>query len=167
MKNLVKLLSFAAIVAFFVSSCNTDPCKDVVCGDQGVCDEGICLCNTGYEKDSAVLCNTEWSAKFIGTNLATQDTCYGDNGNFSVAYNMTISRTSEKKLSTTNLGGFGATNTVDIDVTSSTDLTINHTDVGSRVFAGTGSISGNTITLNYTVTYTDTTVDTCVAIITK
>lgn len=144
-----------------------NPCKDVDCGTSGTCTEGICVCDTGYEQDSLGACNVEWSAKFIGANLVTADTCYGDNGNFSVNYNTTITRTSEVALSSTNLGGFGATNVVNMDVTSSTNVAINsYTDVGGRIFNGTGSIANNVIDLNYTVTYSDNTVDTCNASIT-
>lgn len=181
MKNLI-ILFLAAALAF---SCNTDKCKDVVCtvgtcvegvcvdpcdsidcGIGGTCTTGLCICNTGYEQDAAGACNTEWSAKFLGANMVTADTCHGVNGNFSVNYATTITRTSEVALSSTNLGGFGSTNVVSMDVTSSTNVSINHTDVAGRIFAGSGSLLNNILTIDYTVTYSDNTVDNCTAMIT-
>jgi hypothetical protein len=148
-------------------SCNQDVCKDVVCGDNGTCDEGLCICDAGYEQDADGLCNVKWSTKFVGTNVAVADTCYGDNGAFSANYNMTITNdTTATMLSTTNLGGFGATNVVDMVATSSTTVSINDTDVAQRLFTGTGTISGSTLSLNYVVTYSDNTKDTCDAVIT-
>lgn len=181
MKNLI-ILFFAVA---FVFSCNTDKCADVVCavgtceegicidpcdsldcGIGGTCTIGVCVCNDGYEKDTAGACNIEWSAKFLGANLTTSDTCYGDNGSFAVSYATSITRTSEMAVSTTNLGGFGATNVVSMDVTSSTNVSINHTDVGGRLFTGTGSLSNNVLSVDYVVTYSDNTKDTCAASIT-
>lgn len=169
MKNLVKFLSFAALFAAFTTSCTEDdPCKDVVCGDYGNCNEGVCECVYGYEQDADGLCNTTWSAKFAaGPNAPAADTVYGDNGSSSLLYNMTVSVVDSVNLSTTNLGGFGSTNVVDMEATSSYDLLINDTDIAGRVFNGTGTINGNQITLNYTVTYNDNTVDTCETVITK
>ena len=170
MKNLVKFLSFAALVAAFTTSCTEDdPCKDVVCGDFGNCNEGICECVYGYEQDADGLCNTTWAAKFAaGPNAPAADTIHGETGNYTQAYNMTVTVTDSVNLSTTNLGGFGASNVVDMEVTSSYDILINNeTDVIGRTFNGTGTINGNEITLNYTVTYTDSTIDTCETVITK
>lgn len=162
MKNLIYLF----VGALLVIACNTDPCKNVVCGTAGTCNEGICICDTGYEQDSLGMCNIEWSAKFLGANVAAQDTCVGVNiGTFN--YNMTLARKDEKTLTTNNLAGYGSTNVVDIDVTSSTNLSVNYTDVANRVFTGTGSISGNVITLDLIVDFPNNNMnDTCTTTIT-
>lgn len=60
MKNI-----FYALACFLVllsSSCK-DPCKDVNCND-GVCLEGTCLCDDGFE---GVNCDKRESDKFVGT----------------------------------------------------------------------------------------------------
>jgi hypothetical protein len=67
MKSFIKALSFAAVFGLFATACETDPCKDVVCGDHGSCVEGVCNCETGYEKNADGLCNDEVRAKFFGT----------------------------------------------------------------------------------------------------
>ncbi|MBT8231763.1 MAG: hypothetical protein HKO66_12105 [Saprospiraceae bacterium] len=45
MKYLSQLLFLACTLLVF--SCS-DPCKDVDCGANGICDEGICNCDPGY-----------------------------------------------------------------------------------------------------------------------
>lgn len=181
MKNLI-ILFLAAALAF---SCNPDKCADVVCtvgtcvdgvcvdpcdsldcGVGGTCTTGLCICNTGYEQDSAGACNIEWSAKFLGANVAAQDVCTGvNNGTFN--YNMTISRGSENMLSTTNFAGYGASNVVNIDVTSSTNLSVNYTDVSNRVYTGSGSIANGVITMDVIVDFPNGGgSDTCVTTIT-
>lgn len=163
MKNLIYLF----IGALLVFSCTTpDPCKDKVCGTSGTCTEGICICDSGYEQDSIGACNVEWSAKFIKASAVAQDTCVGVNvGTFN--YNMGIARKSATALTTTNFAGYGAANIVEIDVTSSTNLSINYTDVANRVFTGTGSISSGVITLDVIVDFPSNPVsDTCTTTIT-
>lgn len=181
MKNLI-ILFLAAALAF---SCNTDKCKDVVCavgtcedglcvdpcdsidcGIGGTCTTGLCICDAGYSQDSAGACNIEWSAKFLGANVATQDICTGLNvGTFN--YNMTLARTSPTAISTTNFAGYGASNVVSLDVTSSNTLSVNYTDVSNRVFTGSGSIVNGVITMDVIVDFPNGTVnDTCVTTIT-
>lgn len=162
MKNLIYLF----VGALMVISCNTDPCKDKVCGTAGTCTEGICICDTGFEQDSIGACNVEWSAKFVGANMATTDTCYGTSPNATYNYNMSIARESAVLLSTTNLGKFGATNVVKIDVTASKTLSLNYTDVTGRKFTGSGSIANKKIDIDYVVLYADQTTDTCNAVVT-
>ena len=60
MKNLFQKLSAFALLVFISASCTPDPCKDVVCGVAGVCTEGICICDNGFEQDATGQCNTEW-----------------------------------------------------------------------------------------------------------
>ncbi len=51
MKFLVKMLAFATVVAFITTACNRDQCKDVVCGANSTCEEGVCVCDSGYTTD--------------------------------------------------------------------------------------------------------------------
>lgn len=160
MKSLLKSLASVFVFAILWSSCDTDPCKDVVCGDEGVCNEGICVCNLGYEKDSAGLCNTMWSTKFVGT-YNVEDICN------SGTYNnpMTVTQVDASTIAISNFGGFNnPMSVINVDVTSSFDLSIdNVTDAGNRVFNGTGFISGTTMTIDYVTTFTDGSTDTCTA----
>ena len=140
--------------------------QNIDCGF-GDCDAGMCNCQEGYAQDANGSCTVEWSAKFLGSNLSVQDSCYGQNGNFDLSYNMSIERIDEKKINTTNLGGFGATNSVQIDVVAENDLVINFADIAGREFSGTGTINNDIITIDYIVLYSDNTRDTCQAVIMK
>ena len=161
MKSLLKSLASVFVFAIMWTSCDVDPCKDVVCGDEGVCNEGICVCNLGYEKDSAGLCNVMWSSKFVGT-YNIQDSCYGISGNQTYLYQSVATQVDAQTIAVSNFAGFN--NSVNVEVTSSFDLSLNNVvDAGNRTFNGTGYINGDDITLNYVVTYSDNTTDTCVA----
>jgi hypothetical protein len=166
MKNLFYLALLLS--AFIVISCDQDPCKDVVCGNEGTCLEGICDCNFGWEKDSADLCNTPWSIKFVRPFIPSTDSCYGGSVNSGVfVYSTDINFVDATSLRTTNLFGYGSSNVIDVDVTSSTEISINHTDLAGRVFTGTGSKVGNVLTINAIVTFPNNGgADTCVTTLT-
>lgn len=77
MKKILSLL----VGGMLVVSCNTDPCKDITCGDFGACDEGLCICEAGYEQDADGLCSVEEREKFIGT-WAVAETCNNSSANY-------------------------------------------------------------------------------------
>ncbi|WP_052599614.1 hypothetical protein [Aureispira sp. CCB-QB1] len=148
MKNLIILF----LAAIFVISCDNDPCKDVVCGDQGTCTEGICVCTEGYEQDAAGLCNTEMRAKFIGSWVVS-DTC---TRSIPATYTVTTTNASSN-IKNFNIVNFWDqfTGVVVAGVTSSTEFTISRQEPDNDKFfvesIGAGSISGNTITIKYVV----------------
>lgn len=80
MKNLFTYsLSFLSVI-FLLISC--DPCKDVNCQNDGVCDEGTCTCPSGYE---GTLCEVAIRDKMIGTYYgSTECTDEYDNDTFNV-----------------------------------------------------------------------------------
>ncbi|HMN32193.1 MAG: hypothetical protein IT215_01425 [Chitinophagaceae bacterium] len=55
-------------VSFF--SCKTDKCKQVTCAYSGVCKEGVCLCQIGYEGEH---CETVTRDKFKGIFNVNED----------------------------------------------------------------------------------------------
>lgn len=44
----MKKLLYLFLVIAAITSCKKDPCKNVVCYNNGVCDDGTCLCPNGY-----------------------------------------------------------------------------------------------------------------------
>ena len=62
----IKTLLLSCILA--LASCTTDPCVDVTCYNDGVCDDGTCLCADWYEGAD---CNTEERAKYYGDYIGT------------------------------------------------------------------------------------------------
>jgi hypothetical protein len=157
MKNLIKALSFAAIVGFFATACNSDPCKDVVCGTEGDCVEGICECRLGYEEDTAGLCNIKMNSKFVGSFQAAEacDTS---------TYNYTLPITANSSATKFNIADLYLTGTLMIcDITTSDPAT--PTNVGKKftipsqtistglTCSGEGIINAATrvITVSYTI----------------
>lgn len=159
---LLPALLFAAFMTSTLTSCG-DKCKDVECGT-GACIDGTCECGDGYEGTN---CEILWTAKFLGSYLGTDVVTGGTAGNDGT-YNLNapavITAVSEAVISISNFGGFGSICQATIDRPaisgdSATGLSINYTDPAGRVFVGTASLSGNTLSGNYVVTYSDATTD--------
>ena len=87
MKALAKtfLLSAFTVTALSatvsLSSCN-EPCEAIVCASGGVCNDGDCICSSGYEGNQ---CETETREKFKGIWYVTE------NGTLSTTAQYTIS----------------------------------------------------------------------------
>ena len=173
MKNLIKFFSFAALVAIFATSCNPDPCKDVVCGTHGDCVEGTCDCRDGYEKDSSDLCNTEIRAKFFGSYSMSEDATDVQTGSTfpPVAHTVTIATASSSvsKMLVTGLGVDNANTIINADVNDAIttnfsiadgqQISVDDGSGGSVLFevrGASGSISGNTLNLTYNLHSTTT-----------
>jgi len=159
--NLIFKLGVIAALAFAVTACNTDPCKDTVCNNGGTCLEGNCTCPSGYEGDS---CQTKWSTKFVAANRNAVDVVTGP-GAGTYNYAVDITSSSATAVSIGNFGGFGTTVIVPFTVTATKAISVsNYVDATGRKFTGTGAIGADgNLVANYTVTYTDNTVDTGVA----
>ena len=155
---ILPLFIFGAFLAITTTSCG-DKCKDVEC-NTGTCLDGTCECGDGFEGTN---CEIEWSAKFTGSYLGADVVTASTAGTALGTYNLTspavITRKSETVISISNFGGF--TSFIEATLTSSTDVNINYTDPGGRKFVGTATLSGNTLSGNYVVTFTsDNTTDT-------
>lgn len=55
-------MMLASSVVF--NACTKDPCKDIICKNNGVCRDGGCKCSQGFE---GPFCATKMYEKFIGT----------------------------------------------------------------------------------------------------
>ncbi len=151
MKNLFKTFALTLLAAATFSSCEKDPCKDVVCGDQGQCVEGTCVCNAGYEKDAANLCNVEQRAKFLGS-FTVADVCSASG---SSSYITTITSGGAADVTSVRITNFWGTFTTAVNATvSGSTITIarQEPDGDDYFVEGTGTISGTTITFTYTIT---------------
>lgn len=146
-------LSFLTVIAFttvmLFNSCEDDPCKDITCLNNGTCVDGTCLCATGYEGAD---CSTKSSAKFVGTWDGV-DVC--SSGNYNYTATITESSTEADKILISNFGGFGSTVVVSATVTGST-FSVPGQTFGSVTISGSGSISGDEITITVTYTANDT-----------
>ncbi len=149
MKNLIYLFFGMLLVA----SCNTDPCKDVVCGDHGACNEGSCLCENGYEQGSNGLCDTEVRAKFAGTWVSS-DSCNTGTASYSVTIVPVTADTTLMSVSITNFWN-SFTNKIIATVTGSKTINIARQEPDNDKFfvksIGDATLSGSTMTIKYVV----------------
>ena len=166
-KKLVYFFALLGSMVFFAPACgDSDPCKDVDCGINGTCFEGVCVCNIGFEGAG---CADEWATKFLGSYLGS-DVCGGTT--YALAKPAVVTRVSESKIRIANFGGFDSILDANINLASAGSTTAeileyNYTDPTGRKFVGTGKISGSTLSGTYTVTYSDGTSETCTFTYTK
>lgn len=162
MKTPKKILSLLSLFLILVVSSCKDECDDVNCLNGGRCDDGDCICATGFEGSE---CQTETRAKFFGTYNAIES-C-SESGNFTYQINITTSAANATTVLINNFYGVGAT--VNATVSGSA-LTIPNQTVSvsgeSATFSGSGQLSGNILTLSYTVTV-GTSSESCTANCTK
>lgn len=157
MKKLV--LSLLAVGAMGLYSCVDDPCKDVDCVN-GTCDgvTGACICDDGYETDADGICNTLVVTKFLGQWNTTED-C-SQSAPFS--YNITI--TAGTAVNTIRISNFWGlfVNSVNATVSGNTvTIPSQEPDSDGYTVSGTGTISGTTLTLTYTVVDPANVADVC------
>lgn len=164
-KKLFYFIALLGSMVVFAPACgDKDACKDVDCGPNGTCFEGICECIDGYE---GTACETEWVTKFLGSYTGT-DGCGG-----TLTKPVTISKLTTETVRITNFGGFDSyvDATISLENASSASAQVislnNYQDPAGRKFSGTGKISGNTINMTYVVTYSDNTTENCTFIISK
>ncbi|MCS6929988.1 MAG: calcium-binding EGF-like domain-containing protein [Saprospiraceae bacterium] len=153
-KNRFYLLVLLGVLLAFAPSCNTDPCKDVNCSNNGTCLDGECVCDTGYEGKS---CETEWAVKFEGSYLGF-DKC--GNTTYNLSKPAVISKRSATVVRITNFGGFDSF--IDAQVTKSNELSFsNYEDPARRRFTGSATISGKKLSGSYTVRFSDGSTESC------
>ncbi|MCB0533047.1 MAG: calcium-binding EGF-like domain-containing protein [Lewinellaceae bacterium] len=154
-KKLVCLLTILGSIIFFALACaDKDACKDVDCGANGTCIDGVCDCIDGYE---GAACAEEWAQKFLG-EYEGFDVC--PSGTIPLNKPVKITRISATEVQLFNLGSFQSTliATVKLATAASTkaeDLSFDDTDTQGRKFVGSATISGSKITGSYIVTYTN------------
>ena len=142
----IKILMLSSILA--LASCTTDPCVDVTCYNDGVCDDGTCMCTDWYEGDD---CSTEERAKYYG-NYTGALNLYDPSGALAssspstlpVAVGSVINELDSDGLPfVLNASGMG---NFTIPITQ-----MNDPDLGSTFWQGSGSFSGNILSFNGTI----------------
>ena len=156
---------FAFATVTFYTSC-TDACKDVDCNDAkgGVCVDGTCDCSsaTGYEGTD---CKTEVRAKFIA-GYTVVDGCSAS-GAATYTINITISSSDVTKVLLSNFWGVFTNSVVATVNGNSLTIASQQPDLDGYIVSGNGTISGSTLSLNYTVIDPGGNTDVCSANCTK
>jgi hypothetical protein len=179
MKNLKSLLFGTALMAFsavtVLSSCEPDPCKDVVCQNGGNCDlDGNCVCPSGFQGTN---CEVKSNSVFTGTNLTGDDGCVANPAGQSYDHTATFiaDPTVANSLAITGFAGYtcvvsGTTQPLVVPVViDKNNVTVNFTGC-TYTITGTGkveTVAGATkMTIDYVAKY-GTTTETCKVVYTK
>lgn len=146
-----RLLLLLAFLSIFLFSCDPNTCRNIQCGEFGICDEGECYCEDAYEKDDNGLCNTLMRDKVLGSWSAT-NSC--DTLNNSDSLNVLESATALNAILIRDLAGFSA----DIEGTiEGADLNIERQspDNNSIYIEGSGEYDWDTEAVYWDVVITD------------
>ncbi|MBL7774086.1 MAG: hypothetical protein JNM95_14575 [Chitinophagaceae bacterium] len=145
-KNLfvASFLAIGALSTTFFTSCNPDPCKDVVCNNGGVCDEitGTCSCPSGYEGAS---CDTRTKTKYLGTYKGNGSNDHsGTYSNWSLVVGETDTTNATSATFTLkndmNVQQFQFTG----NISATGAVSLNNITVGNfKYYSGTGTIISN------------------------
>ena len=135
-------LALGTFGAVTYTSCNSDDCKDVVCNNGGTCIDGNCSCPTGFEGSD---CGTLARAKFLGTYTGSESCTLGTDN-----YSVKVTEHSDKaKMNIENLYNENFVANANPD---GNGFTIPSQSVGSSTtVSGNGTISGNNISITYTI----------------
>jgi len=139
----IKILMLSSILAF--TSCASDPCVDVTCYNDGVCDDGTCMCADWYEGAD---CSTEERAKYYGSYTGVMN-FYDPNGDLASSSNDPLVLSAGSTINEINADGLPFV----LNASGMEDFTIpitqdNDPDLGSIFFQGSGSFSGNLLSVN-------------------
>jgi len=139
----IKILMLSSILA--LASCTSDPCVDVTCYNDGVCDDGTCMCTDWYE---GMDCSTEERAKYYGSYtgaLNFYDPSGASAGSNQITMPVAVGSTINE------LDGDGLPFVLNTSGTSDFAIPItqvNDPDLGSTFWQGSGSFSGNLLSFN-------------------
>lgn len=151
-RNIFWLFAILMSAATFstLTSCEDDPCKDVVCDANSDCFDGDCICRVGYEKNAQDSCVLE-RAKFIGSYQVSDDCSQSGTATYTVS---AVAGGSDDMVSISNFWNVFA-NPVIASVSGST-ITIANQDPDNDGFTveGSGTYSNGVITMTYTITDT-------------
>lgn len=125
--------SIALFTAVTYTSCNNDPCKAIVCAAGGVCNDGDCICASGYEGNQ---CETETREKFKGIWYVTED------GTISATAQYTISVESGNNVTDLQISNFRNSFTVPVNAYVKADtLYIPQQTINNNTVQGIGYIA--------------------------
>lgn len=79
------LFSIAVALQLFYSSCKKDACENFICWNGGTCDNGVCVCASGWEGD---ICTTPVgnADPCLNVNCQNGGTCVDGSCNCTVGY---------------------------------------------------------------------------------
>lgn len=142
MKALAKTLFLSAFgftalsSAVLLSSCNNEPCDAIVCASGGVCNDGDCICASGFEGNQ---CETETREKFKGIWYVTENGTLSTTAQYTISVDTVEGENKTTDLTITNFRNY-FTRPVNAYVKADT-LYIPQQVISGNTIQGIGSIS--------------------------
>ena len=151
----IKTLILSCLLAF--ASCASDPCEDVTCYNDGVCDDGTCICADWYEGAD---CSTEERAKYYGDYIGTATfiNAAGDVSTSTDTIPVVANGSTLNELFMAN----GVPTVLDVSGTGGFTIpltAVSDPDGTTLNISGTGSFDGNLLTVTATMEFTSSTVE--------
>lgn len=143
MRTLIPIATLWALI-LSLSACQKDQCKDVDCNGNGQCIIGVCDCDEGYEGPN---CETIQREKFIGSYRGSES-CI--TGNYDYFLSISSSPTSVAEILINNLFESGESVVARMG-SDGYSFVIPSQPMGSSTVSGSGSLSGITITITFSV----------------
>jgi hypothetical protein len=158
------MLVFGSLFGLFsLAACQKDACKNSSCDNQGVCEDGKCLCQLGYQGEK---CETLWASKFQGNKYVNEMNC-----NRQYYADITLDNDTAYLLKIRNLGGYVSATacpnyTVNARLISANEFEIDDTFCTNYTMRGVGRYDPilNRLSIEYSCV-TPTHTDICVATI--
>jgi hypothetical protein len=154
--NTVISLALFTFFTLFFYSCS-DKCKKVLCANEGICIDGVCGCQPGFEGDD---CSTKTQTKFLGTyNVA--DNC-SVTGNALYTVNILADDSNHSQVYISNFNNDFAGNVRATIGLSTIEIPPQYPDSDGRSVSGNGILSGSsTIIWNYTISNPGNSTNSC------
>lgn len=164
-KNILvaSLLTVGVFSTTLFTSCDPDPCKDVVCSNGGTCTDGSCSCPSGYE---GTTCETLSTAKYLNASGTTSTWLTGTNadGCYAAGYTMTMEQSSTAtNLLIKNFAGYGSTSTITVAVSGTSFTQVGTTTAGAVTISNVSgtidtALNPDKINFGYTATAAGTSI---------
>lgn len=141
----MKQIIFFSVLLLFSFCRDKDKCKGVECGEYGSCDDGNCDCPSfAYQING--LCDGRYIDNFIGSYATTSSFC---DGSFPQGTALTCSRGGNDAEISVQFGGANKVFEL-IGQVSQNGVSFSDQSSQGYTWTGSGSISGNLLSLNIT-----------------
>lgn len=148
---LTAMLTVGSFSAITYTSCTKDDCRDVICWNGGTCTDGFCTCPTGFSGENCqIILADQFPGVYIGKDMCKEAT---DEYAVSIYLNPTNQKLTISNLYNTNFSAFATLESAGL-------LRFEGISMGTT-YSGTATLSGDQITINYTIT-DGTVTDNCV-----
>lgn len=163
MKKIFPVFIWIFLGTVFFAACKKEPCELIICDNGAGCEEGVCICQPGYEGQ---FCSDEIRMKFVD-NYQVSENCNAPITDFEC----TVSRSSQATVrivfsNFANIEADGVIPDVYGVVNTEGGVDIPLQSVGGHTFEGAGALNNNgSLGITYSHTFDGTTLN-CGAIFT-